>query len=129
MKFDHGPAAETGDAAQKGDRHASGRIQEKWRRSLENHAASFALLVYSSAWLRHHEPAVFLATLLKSQQIDSYTPSQLLLDARRRGVEVLPVDVHVSTWDSAIEGPTTSAPVRLGFSLLNGMREDTSDRI
>lgn len=58
-----------------------------------------------------------------------YSPSQLLQDAKRRGVEVLPVDVNVSTWDSAIEGPTTSAPVRLGFSLLRGMREDVAGRI
>ncbi|WP_457851404.1 helix-hairpin-helix domain-containing protein, partial [Burkholderia cepacia] len=95
----------------------------------ESHAASFALLVYSSAWLRRHEPAVFLAALLNSQPMGFYTPSQLLQDARRRGVEVLPVDVNVSTWDSAIEGPTTSAPVRLGFSLLRGMREDVASRI
>jgi len=95
----------------------------------ESHAASFALLVYSSAWLRRHEPAVFLAALLNSQPMGFYTPSQLLQDARRRGVEVLPVDVNVSTWDSAIEGPATSAPVRLGFSLLRGMRQDVAGRI
>ncbi|ABO60024.1 error-prone DNA polymerase (plasmid) [Burkholderia vietnamiensis] len=95
----------------------------------ESHAASFALLVYSSAWLRRHEPAVFLAALLNSQPMGFYTPSQLLQDARRRGVEVLPVDVNVSTWDSALEGPATSAPVRLGFSLLRGMREDVAGRI
>ncbi|MGY4837936.1 error-prone DNA polymerase [Burkholderia pyrrocinia] len=95
----------------------------------ESHAASFALLVYSSAWLRRHEPGVFLTSLLNSQPMGFYTPSQLLQDAKRRGVEVLPVDVNLSTWDCAIEGPTTSAPIRLGFSLLNGMREDTAGRI
>ena len=95
----------------------------------ESHAASFALLVYASAWLRRHEPAVFLTALLNSQPMGFYTPSQLLQDARRRGVQVLPVDVTVSTWDSAIEGPTTSAPVRLGFSLLRGMRQDAAGRI
>lgn len=95
----------------------------------ESHAASFALLVYSSAWLRRHEPAVFLAALLNSQPMGFYTPSQLLQDARRRGVRILPVDVTVSTWDSRIEGPTTSGPVRLGFSLLRGMREDVAERI
>ena len=72
---------------------------------------------------------MFLAALLNSQPMGFYTPSQLLQDARRRGVEVLPVDVNVSTWDSAIEGPTTEAPVRLGFSLLRGMREDVAGRI
>ncbi|PCE30342.1 error-prone DNA polymerase [Burkholderia ubonensis] len=95
----------------------------------ESHAASFALLVYASAWLRRHEPAVFLTALLNSQPMGFYTPSQLLQDARRRGVQVLPVDVTASAWDSAIEGPTTSAPVRLGFSLLRGMREDAAGRI
>ena len=95
----------------------------------ESHAASFALLVYSSAWLRRHEPAVFLAALLNSQPMGFYSPSQLLQDARRRGVQLLPVDVTVSSWDSAIEGSTTSAPIRLGFSLLHGMREDAACRI
>ncbi|OJB18813.1 error-prone DNA polymerase [Burkholderia ubonensis] len=95
----------------------------------ESHAASFALLVYSSAWLRRHEPAVFLTALLNSQPMGFYTPSQLLQDARRRGVQVLPVDVTASTWDSALEGPTTSAPVRLGFSLLRSMRKEAAGRI
>ncbi|WP_175816966.1 error-prone DNA polymerase [Burkholderia diffusa] len=95
----------------------------------ESHAASFALLVYASAWLRRHEPAVFLAALLNSQPMGFYSPSQLLQDARRRGVQVLPVDVTVSTWDCALEGESTSAPVRLGFSLLRGMREDAAARI
>ncbi|MPV65508.1 error-prone DNA polymerase [Burkholderia sp. BE17] len=95
----------------------------------ESHAASFALLVYASAWLRRHEPAVFLAALLNSQPMGFYSPSQLLQDARRRGVQVLPVDVAVSTWDCALEGESTSAPVRLGFSLLRGMREDAAARI
>ncbi|KWK67567.1 error-prone DNA polymerase [Burkholderia stagnalis] len=95
----------------------------------ESHAASFALLVYASAWLRRHEPAVFLAALLNSQPMGFYSPSQLLQDARRRGVQVLPVDVTVSTWDCALEGELTSAPVRLGFSLLRGMREDAAARI
>ncbi|WP_369063312.1 error-prone DNA polymerase [Burkholderia gladioli] len=95
----------------------------------ESHAASFALLVYASAWLRRHEPAVFLAALLNSQPMGFYTPSQLLQDARRRGVEVLPVDVTISTWDSVLEGDTTAAPVRLGMSLISGMRVDAAERI
>ncbi|WP_186214973.1 error-prone DNA polymerase [Burkholderia gladioli] len=95
----------------------------------ESHAASFALLVYASAWLRRHEPAVFLAALLNSQPMGFYTPSQLLQDARRRGVQVLPVDVTVSSWDSTLEGDTTAAPVRLGMSLIKGMREEAAERI
>jgi error-prone DNA polymerase len=95
----------------------------------ESHAASFALLVYASAWLRRHEPGVFLTALLNSQPMGFYTPSQLLQDAKRRGVPVLPVDVTVSSWNSRLEGDTTAAPVRLGLSLLNGMREDAAARI
>ncbi len=95
----------------------------------ESHAASFALLVYASAWLRRHEPAVFLAALLNSQPMGFYTPSQLIQDARRRGVQVLPVDVTVSSWDSTLEGDTTAAPVRVGMSLISGMRVDAAERI
>ncbi|WP_186151988.1 error-prone DNA polymerase [Burkholderia gladioli] len=95
----------------------------------ESHAASFALLVYASAWLRRHEPAVFLAALLNSQPMGFYTPSQLLQDARRRGVQVLPVDVTVSSWDSTLEGDTTAAPVRVGMSLISGMRVEAAERI
>ncbi|WP_186239592.1 error-prone DNA polymerase [Burkholderia gladioli] len=95
----------------------------------ESHAASFALLVYASAWLRRHEPAVFLAALLNSQPMGFYTPSQLIQDARRRGVEVLPADVTISGWDSTLEGETTAAPVRLGMSLIKGMREEAAERI
>ncbi|QKM51959.1 Error-prone DNA polymerase (plasmid) [Burkholderia glumae] len=95
----------------------------------ESHAASFALLVYASAWLRRHEPAVFLAALLNSQPMGFYTPSQLLQDAKRRDVCVLPVDVAVSTWDSVLEGATTASPVRLGMSLVSGMREEAAARI
>ncbi len=95
----------------------------------ESHAASFALLVYASAWLRRHEPAVFLAALLNSQPMGFYTPSQLLQDARRRSVQVLPVDVTVSSWDSTLEGDTTAAPVRVGMSLISGMRVEAAERI
>ncbi len=95
----------------------------------ESHAASFALLVYASAWLRRHEPAVFLAALLNSQPMGFYTPSQLIQDARRRGVQVLPVDVTVSSWDSTLEGDTTAEPVRVGMSLISGMREEAAERI
>ncbi|MDN7726553.1 error-prone DNA polymerase [Burkholderia gladioli] len=95
----------------------------------ESHAASFALLVYASAWLRRHEPAVFLTALLNSQPMGFYTPSQLIQDARRRSVEVLPVDVTISSWDAMLEGDTTAAPVRLGMSLISGMREEAAERI
>lgn len=69
----------------------------------ESHAASFALLVYFSAWIKRHEPAAFLAGLLNSQPLGFYAPSQLVQDARRHGVEVLPPDVSVSHWESTLQ--------------------------
>ena len=68
----------------------------------ESHAASFALLVYVSSWLKHHEPACFLAALLNSQPMGFYGPSQLVQDAQRHGVHVLSVDVMHSDWDSTL---------------------------
>ncbi len=70
----------------------------------ESHAASFALITYVSCWLKHHEPACFLAAMLNSQPLGFYSASQLVQDARRHGVPVLPVDVMVSGWDCEIEG-------------------------
>ncbi|CAB3786093.1 error-prone DNA polymerase [Pararobbsia alpina] len=69
----------------------------------ESHAASFALLCYHSAWLKRHEPAAFLAALLNSQPLGFYSPSQLVQDARRHGVTVLPPDVVVSDWEAGFE--------------------------
>lgn len=94
----------------------------------ESHSASFALLVYASAWLKCHEPAAFLCALLNSQPMGFYTPSQLIQDAHRHGVAVLPADVTISGWDSVLEGRPPAA-VRLGLSLLRGMREDAARRI
>lgn len=79
----------------------------------ESHAASFALLVYVSAWLKHHHPAAFLCALLNSQPMGFYSPSQLVQDARRHGVEVHPVTVQDSQWDAVLEVCGTA--VRLGF--------------
>ncbi|MFM0335889.1 error-prone DNA polymerase [Paraburkholderia fungorum] len=69
----------------------------------ESHAASFALLVYLSAWLKRYEPAAFLAGLLNSQPLGFYSPSQLVQDAKRHGVTVLPPDVTLSDWESVFE--------------------------
>ncbi|MFM0367156.1 error-prone DNA polymerase [Paraburkholderia sediminicola] len=95
----------------------------------ESHAASFALLVYASAWLKHHEPVAFLVAMLNSQPMGFYSPSQLVQDAKRHGVKVLPVDVTLSNWDSAVEGRSTRAPVRLGMSLVRGLKEEAAARI
>ncbi|MFZ5549428.1 MAG: error-prone DNA polymerase [Pseudomonadota bacterium] len=120
----------------------------------ESHAASFALLVYVSAWIKRHHPDAFLAGLLNSQPMGFYAPAQLVRDARAHGVQVLPVDVLHSGWDTALEGrpawrgatpgelpppaagspphsppACTLSPVRLGFSRLSGFRQDVAERI
>jgi error-prone DNA polymerase len=97
----------------------------------ESHAASFALLVYASSWLKRHEPEAFLAAMLNSQPMGFYSPSQLVQDARRHGVAVLPVDVAISDWDAKLEGidGTAKPAVRLGLSLLKGMRDGAAERI
>ncbi len=91
----------------------------------ESHAASFALLVYASAWIKRHHPAQFLAALLNSQPMGFYTPSQLVQDARRHGVRVLPPDVRASAWDSTLEGDA----VRLGLRLVRGLGREAARRI
>jgi error-prone DNA polymerase len=97
----------------------------------ESHAVSFALLAYVSAWLKHHEPAAFLAALLNSQPMGFYAPSQLVQDARRHGVEVRPVDITASEWECMLEpGEKTTQPaVRLGFLLVQGLSEEGAARI
>ena len=97
----------------------------------ESHAASFALLVYASSWLKCHEPEAFLAAMLNSQPMGFYSPSQLVQDARRHGVAVLPVDVAVSNWDASLESIDGAGrpAVRLGLSLLKGMRDGAAERI
>ncbi|MFM0350902.1 error-prone DNA polymerase [Paraburkholderia sp. RL17-347-BIC-D] len=97
----------------------------------ESHAASFALLVYASSWLKCHEPEAFLAAMLNSQPMGFYSPSQLVQDAQRHGVKVLPVDVTVSGWDSVLTTiPSAERPVvRLGLSLLRGMKDGAAERI
>jgi error-prone DNA polymerase len=96
----------------------------------ESHAASFALLVYASSWLKCHEPEAFLCAMLNSQPMGFYSPSQLVQDARRHGVVVLPVDISQSGWESTLEADGAGRPaVRLGMSLLQGMRSAAAARI
>jgi error-prone DNA polymerase len=96
----------------------------------ESHSVSFALLAYVSAWLKRHEPAAFLAALLNSQPMGFYTPSQLVQDARRHGVEVRPVDVAASEWECTLETlPSSRAAVRLGFLMVRGLSEAAAKRI
>jgi error-prone DNA polymerase len=95
----------------------------------ESHAASFALLVYASCWIKRHEPAAFLAALLNSQPMGFYSPSQLVQDARRHGVEVRPVDVMYSDVESSLEDLPNTPAVRLGLHMVRGLRTDSAERI
>ena len=109
----------------------------------ESHAASFALLVYVSCYLKRHHPDAFLAALLNSQPMGFYAPAQLVRDAREHGVVVRPVDVTISDWASTLEeeahanalprwDATYATPlraVRLGMSRIVGMREQAAERI
>jgi len=92
----------------------------------ESHAASFALLTYVSSWLKCHEPAIFLCALLNSQPLGFYSPSQLVQDARRHGVEVKPADVSESDADSKLESLNC---VRLGLRLVSGLGDAAAERI
>ena len=91
----------------------------------ESHAASFALLVYVSAWIKCHYPAVFACALLNSQPMGFYAPAQIVRDARDHGVEVRPVDVTFSDWDCTLEpGEAGDVALRLGFRQIKGFKEE-----
>ncbi|MEN3140777.1 error-prone DNA polymerase [Ochrobactrum sp. WV_118_8] len=93
----------------------------------ESHAASFAHLVYISAWIKCHHPEVFAAALLNSQPMGFYAPAQIVRDAREHGVMVLPVDVNFSHWDNMLEDTLDIRPaLRLGFRQIDGFsKRDT----
>jgi len=106
----------------------------------ESHAASFALLVYVSSWIKRYHPAIFAAALINSQPMGFYAPAQLVRDARDHGVTVAPVDVNHSDWDCTLEPHTVanaqnpqhrdeSLTLRLGFRLLHGFPEDATLQI
>ena len=97
----------------------------------ESHAASFALLVYASCWIKCHEPAIFLAALLNSQPLGFYTPSQLVQDARRHAVEVRAVDVCHSHSDCTLEElhRRPQPAIRLGLRLVSGLGHASAMRI
>ena len=109
----------------------------------ESHAASFALLAYSSSWMKRHEPGCFLAGILNSQPMGFYTPSQLIQDAKRHGVEVRPVDVTSSSVDCTLEpaagavghdqapgqGNVLQPCVRLGLRMVGNLSDKGAGRI
>ncbi|MEZ0279830.1 error-prone DNA polymerase [Methyloceanibacter sp.] len=90
----------------------------------ESHAASFALLVYVSAWLKCHYPAAFACALLNSQPMGFYAPAQIVRDAREHGVEVRPPDVNLSHWDCTLEPAQDGWALRLGLRMIKGLGED-----
>jgi error-prone DNA polymerase len=100
----------------------------------ESHSASFALISYSSAWFKCHEPAIFACALLNSQPMGFYAPAQIVADARRHGVTVLPVDVTASERDCGLEavsepGQPEALALRLGLSMVRGLRSESAEGI
>ncbi|MEM8767378.1 MAG: error-prone DNA polymerase [Pseudomonadota bacterium] len=103
----------------------------------ESHAASFALLVYISAWLKRHEPAAFYCGLLNSLPMGFYSPSQLVQDAKRHNLTVKPLDVQESHWDHRLDpteaevgcAETSDPALRLGLRMVKGLAEESGRRI
>ncbi|MGQ0567312.1 MAG: error-prone DNA polymerase [Gemmobacter sp.] len=95
----------------------------------ESHAASFALLVYVSSWLKCHHPAAFACALLNSQPMGFYAPAQIVRDAADHGVEVRGVDVNFSGWDSTLEPDGTGWALRLGLRQIDGMPRQAAERL
>ena len=96
----------------------------------ESHAASFALIVYVSAWLKCHYPAAFACALLNSQPMGFYAPAQIIADVRRHGVQVRPADVNASDWDCTLEPSAAGgAALRLGFRQIKGLQAAEAEAI
>jgi len=96
----------------------------------ESHAASFALLVYVSAWIKHHYPAAFAAGLLNAQPMGFYAPAQIVRDAREHGVEIRPVDINASEWHCTLEdAPSGRIALRLGFRQVRGFGEAVAGKL
>lgn len=91
----------------------------------ESHAASFALLTYASSWLKCHEPEAFTCSLINSLPMGFYSADQLLQDARRHRIRVLPVDVRYSEWDCTLEFPA----IRLGLRMVQGFSETVARQV
>lgn len=95
----------------------------------ESHAASFALLVYASAWMKCFHPEVFACAILNSQPMGFYAPAQLVRDAQEHGVEVRPVDVNHSYWDCTLEPSTIGFALRLGFRRIKGCAQNDAEAV
>ncbi|NBZ88102.1 error-prone DNA polymerase [Stagnihabitans tardus] len=90
----------------------------------ESHAASFALLVYASAWVKCHHPGIFACALLNSQPMGFYAPAQIVRDAREHGVIVLPPSINRPAWDNVMEETEAGLALRLGFRQITGLAEE-----
>ena len=90
----------------------------------ESHAASFALLVYASAWIKRHHPGIFACALLNSQPMGFYAPAQIVRDARAHGVTVLPPCINRSQWDCVMEEVEGRLALRLGLRQIRGLAEE-----
>ena len=95
----------------------------------ESHAASFALLVYVSAWLKCHYPAIFATALLNSQPMGFYAPAQIVRDVKEHGIDVLQPDINHSDWDNILESCDAGTAIRLGFRQIKGFREEDAIRL
>ncbi len=96
----------------------------------ESHAASFALLVYVSSWIKYHYPDVFAAALLNSMPMGFYQPAQIVIDARKHGVEFMPVDINHSSWDNTLEEKTGRYyTIRLGFRQVKGLKAEDMETL
>ncbi|MGQ4273595.1 error-prone DNA polymerase [Terrihabitans sp. B22-R8] len=96
----------------------------------ESHAAAFAHLVYVSAWIKCHHPAVFTCAILNSQPMGFYAPAQLVRDAREHGVEVRPIDINASFWDNVLEKQQDKMPaLRLGLRQIDGFRKEWANQL
>src|SRR6202795_3489209 len=96
----------------------------------ESHAASFALLVYVSAWIKKHHPAAFACALLNSQPMGFYAPAEIVRDAREHGVEARHVDVNSSQWDNILEPCIDGRlALRLGFRQIDGFSKKWADKL
>lgn len=95
----------------------------------ESHAASFALLVYVSSWLKRYYPAIFTASLLNAQPMGFYAPAQLIRDVRTHEVEVRGIDINYSEWNCTVEPNAGAFALRLGFRQAKGLREDEMSRL
>lgn len=97
----------------------------------ESHAASFAHLVYISCWIKYYHPDVFCASLLNSQPMGFYQPAEIVDDAIKHKVTVLPVDINHSGWDNTLGKKRIGRwfPVQLGFRQVKGLKEDEMEKL